>query len=41
MRGLATFMRGFATFNSYGISINEKKIATFIGEDGMLKKIQL
>ncbi|MEK3977982.1 NAD(P)/FAD-dependent oxidoreductase [Psychrobacillus sp. FSL K6-2836] len=26
---------------SYGISINEKKIATFIGEDGMLNKIQL
>ena len=26
---------------SYGISINEKKIATFIGEDGMLKQIQL
>ncbi|YCA46286.1 NAD(P)/FAD-dependent oxidoreductase (plasmid) [Bacillus sp. JZ8] len=26
---------------SYGISINEKKIASFIGEDGILKKIQL
>ena len=26
---------------SYGISINEKKIVTFIGEDGMLEKIQL
>lgn len=26
---------------SYGISINEKKIATFIGEDGILNKIQL
>lgn len=26
---------------SYGISINEKKIATFIGEDGLLNKIQL
>jgi thioredoxin reductase len=26
---------------SYGISINEKKIATFIGEGGMLNKIQL
>ncbi|WP_186580285.1 NAD(P)/FAD-dependent oxidoreductase [Aquibacillus kalidii] len=25
----------------YGISLNEKKITTFIGEDGMLKKIQL
>ncbi|APH05840.1 pyridine nucleotide-disulfide oxidoreductase [Bacillus weihaiensis] len=27
--------------NSYGISIKEKKIDTFIGEDGMLNKIQL
>lgn len=26
---------------SYGIRINEKKIATFIGEDGILNKIQL
>ncbi|MFS0673673.1 NAD(P)/FAD-dependent oxidoreductase [Ornithinibacillus sp. 179-J 7C1 HS] len=26
---------------SYGISINEKKIASFIGDDGMLNKIQL
>ncbi|MFD1851624.1 NAD(P)/FAD-dependent oxidoreductase [Oceanobacillus bengalensis] len=27
--------------NSYGIRINEKKIAAFIGEEGMLDKIQL
>ncbi|GAE93518.1 thioredoxin reductase [Gracilibacillus boraciitolerans JCM 21714] len=30
-----------ALLKGYGININEKKIATFIGEDGMLNKIQL
>ncbi|MCT2534760.1 NAD(P)/FAD-dependent oxidoreductase [Aquibacillus koreensis] len=30
-----------ALLQSYGIRINEKKIATFIGEDGMLHNIQL